>query len=306
MDTNLRDVRRLYSIHDVLGIDHRKRVIVCPLPFHPHHHNTPSFSIRYEHDGHEHFKCFGACGKQGDVIDLVGYLNISGYNDKNPEHVRRAVSLLTQNVPIRIAAPQYQDETYLPNNAWRKYPIGAKALEYAAKRGLTAETAQKFRLGQKEQDALMIPIFCDDLLYAIKFRRISGKGMRYWSARGSKKALFNVDRVKWKQEPVLILKGEIAVMLLDQLGFNACCLTGGEGAKVEGWKHYLAFATRRVLVGDNDRNPETRRKMQAIAAKRAEQWDAELRFPPKEFKDIDDWILKDSSAVDVIHSWYLG
>jgi hypothetical protein len=280
-------------------------VIVCPLPFHPHHHNTPSFGILNGKDGYEHFKCFGACGKQGDVIDLVGYLNISGYNDKNPEHVRRAVSILTQRASVSFAAPQYQ-ETCLPNNAWRKYPLGTKALEYAAKRGLTAETAHKFRLGQKGEEALMIPIFCDGLLHSLKFRRIKGSGMRYWSARGSKKALFNVDSLVGKEEPVLILKGEIAVMLLDQLGFNACCLTGGEGAKVEAWRHYLAFATRRVLVGDNDLNPETRRRMQAIARKRAEQWEAELRFPPAQYKDIDDWILKDSSAVDVIHSWYLG
>ena len=306
MDTNLmlRDIRRLFRIHDVLGIDDRKRVIVCPLPFHPHYHNTPSFAIGIGKDGFDRFYCHGACGKEGDVIDLVGYMNIPGYDGRDPDLIARAVSFLTNSIPMSVATPQYV-QSQLSNNAWRQYPVGSEALEYARLRGLTPATVEKFHLGQKGTYALMIPVFCEGVLHAIKFRRISGPGVRYWSEKGSRKALFNVDNCMWKEEPVLILKGEIAVMLLDQLGFNACCLTGGEGARVEEWKHYLSFATRRILVGDNDTNMETRHKMQLISAKRAEQWNAEIRFPPEQFKDIDEWILKEDSALEVIRGWYL-
>jgi len=67
MDTNLmlRDIRRLFRIHDVLGIDDRKRVIVCPLPFHPHYHNTPSFAIGIGKDGFDRFYCHGTAARKG-------------------------------------------------------------------------------------------------------------------------------------------------------------------------------------------------------------------------------------------------
>ncbi len=306
MDTrlNLRDIRRLFRIHDILGIDGRKRVIVCPLPFHPHHNNTPSFSIWQDKDGFDRFHCHGACGREGDVIDLVGYMNVPGYDWRDPESIARAISILANKMPVSVATPPYRVAS-LPGNAWRNYPLGEEAMAYAKMRGLTESTVEKFHLGQKGKDAMMIPIFCDGNLRAIKFRRISGAGVRYWSAKGSRKGLFNVDSVKWKEEPVLILKGEIAVMLLDQLGFNACCLTGGEGAKIDEWKHYLAFATRRIFVGDNDAALETRHKMQLISAERAGQWNADLRYPPENYKDIDEWILKDSNALGEIKSWYL-
>jgi hypothetical protein len=306
----LRDARRLFRIADVLHIDSGKRVIVCPLPGHPHHNNTPSFSIGIGKDGFEHFYCHGTCGREGDVIDLMGYMEIPGYDGKNPEHVSRAVSLLAGGTPINIAMPQ-QETPMLMQNAWMKYqPIGDLAIEYAVGRGLSAHTIGEFKLGQLTHtnlEALAIPVFCEDVLWAMKFRKIEGpQTIRFWSEKGSRQGLFNLDHVKWVQEPVLILKGEIPVMLLHQMGFNACCMTGGEGQKVSDWVHYLTFATKRILVGDNDINPATREKMQAFAKKRAEEWNAELRFPPSEYKDIDEWILKEPFAVNEIRSWYDG
>jgi len=299
----LRDIRRLFRIYDVLNISPRKRVIVCPLPGHHHHNNTPSFSIGVGRDGFDRFHCHGTCGREGDVIDLVGYLNITGYNDKDPEHIQRAISLLSSSVPMNIATPQYVAPG-LPNNTWMDYPLGKQALDFAVSRGLTPATVDKFHLGQRQLTGLSIPIFCEDVLWGIKFRRISGPGTRYWSERGSRMALFNVDNVAWREIPVFILKGEIPVMLLDQLGLYACCMTGGEASKISDWKHYLSFASKRILVGDNDKDPDTRKKMQDYSKERAEQWNAELRFPPEKYKDIDEWLLDEPGALEVIRSWY--
>ena len=43
----LRDLRRLYDIRDLLHLGSNKKLIVCPLPQHYHHHGTASFSIYY-------------------------------------------------------------------------------------------------------------------------------------------------------------------------------------------------------------------------------------------------------------------
>ena len=299
---DLKDARRLFRIHDVLNIDPRKRVIVCPLPGHVHYNNTPSFSIGVGRDGFDHFHCHGNCGKEGDVIDMMGYMNIPGYDDKNPEHVARAVSLLSNEISISFATPQRTP--VLSQNAWMKYPIKSEAYSYLLERGLTPDTAEKFRLGQKDETSLAIPIFCEDVLWGIKFRRMRGEGMRFWAEKGSKMALFNVDNVAWKEEPVFILKGEIPVMLFDQLGLNACCMTGGEASTIQNWKHYLSFATKRILIGDNDINLEVRNRMQHISAERAGQWNADIKYPPEQYKDIDEWVLADQNALVVIRSWY--
>ena len=92
-------------------------------------------------------------------------------------------------------------------------------------------------------------------------------------------------------------------MLLDQYDILACAPTGGEKMLVDEYSRALAFCSRRVVVGDNDRDPEIREKMQTAARERADTLHAELRFPPKEYKDIDEWILADDTAIQTIRSW---
>ncbi|RPJ36196.1 MAG: hypothetical protein EHM35_08530, partial [Planctomycetaceae bacterium] len=93
LDLAIRDARRLYNIRDILGLKGAVKVIVCPLPMHAHHSNTPSFSIFENFNGVQYFECHGSCGLRGDVVDLVGYLFIPGYDDHNPAHICRALDL---------------------------------------------------------------------------------------------------------------------------------------------------------------------------------------------------------------------
>jgi hypothetical protein len=62
-----------HSIESVVTFPPNKTLIVCPLPFHCHTHNSPSFSIFFK-DGKQYWKCHGYCNREGDVIDLVGFL----------------------------------------------------------------------------------------------------------------------------------------------------------------------------------------------------------------------------------------
>lgn len=312
---DLREVRKLYDMYDVLDLDNTRDKIVCPLPDHVHANNTPSFRIFFGEDGIQRFHCHGNCGHHGDVIDLVGYLSVTDYDGNNPEHIQRAISLLDQEAPIRtepVVAPKRKG---LAPNKWRDYlPPGREVIEYAATRGLHINTVEKFRIGQYSHFMAM-PVFEDRILKMIKFRNLwpteqcdesDFDHLRFWTAKGSRKSLFNFDRVAYNPSPILVVKGEIPAMLLDQFGILACAPTGGESSYVEEWAEALTLSQKIVVVGDNDRDPETREKMQEFARKRADILHAELRFPPEDFKDIDEFILADIHALELIRSWIWG
>jgi len=299
---DLRDLRRIYSIRSVLSYADKRSWLVCPLPQHAHSSNpTPSFSIYYDKDGVERFKCHGNCGLRGDVIDLVGFLSVPGYDPKDMQSVMRAVSILGNKHEIKepVKAPR----NLLSEDAWRVYvPPGVEAHRYARYRGLRRSTVEKFRLGQKGA-YMSIPTFENDRLVGIKFRAMVPQDLRFFTEKGSKSGLFNFDNVLWTDRPVVIVKGEIPAMLLDQYEILACAPTGGENMRVDEYSRALAFCSRRVVVGDNDRDPNVRFKMQGAARERANALHAELRFPPVEYKDIDEWILAEEDAIKTIRSW---
>lgn len=306
MTTGLRDIARLYDIYDVLRLDRSRKVHVCPFPGHPHQHLTPSLGIRVFRDGVQRFHCFGSCGARGDAIDAVGYMQIPFYDPQNGEHVKMAAALLSQGwspLEIAITAPQRE---MLDPLLWRQYlPPGRKVIDYATQeRGLTIATLSRFRVGE-HKGAMTIPAFEDGMLKGIKYRATwKEPKLRFWQEEGSTTALFNYDGVAWTIEPVLIVKGEIPVMLLDQLGFKACCITVGEGyTDVSAWKPQLSFARKLVVVMDNDKDPDVNRRMQAAAREKAQALGAEIAAPPVGYHDIDAWLLADPAAVGEIRAW---
>ncbi len=238
-------------------------------------------------------------------------MEIPGYDPNNVQMVRRAISLLTGHHEIEVVRPDPPAPT-LPPNKWREYlPPGPEAIAYAHSRGLDDVRIAKFRLGQYKH-FLAIPSFEEGILKMIKFRNTwkaellnerDFDHLRFWGAKGSRKSLFNYDAVAYITEPVLVLKGEIPVMLMDQYDIPACAPSTGESSYVDQWKHLLALSPKVVVVGDNDLNPKTRAEMQAKAAERAQALGADLRFPPDEWKDIDAWMLADPGAGEVIRSW---
>jgi hypothetical protein len=307
----LREVRRLYDIRDVLVIGANEYKIVCPLPTHVHASNTPSFVIFQHGDGTQRFRCHGNCGLEGDVIDLVGYLQIPDYDQHNREHVQRAISLLGTDFEISPVKWEPPKKGLAPS-AWREhFPPGEEVIEYARWRGLHTNTLNRFKIGQYKH-FMSMPAFEDGLLIAIKFRNIHQidetkkdfDNLRFWSAKGSVKALFGYDNVAYTTAPIIVVKGEIPAMLLVQYGFLACAPTGGEGSYIEQWVPALSLSRRRVVVGDNDRDPEVRRKMQEKAKERADLLKADLRFPPEKYKDVDEFVLAEPHvALETIRQW---
>ncbi len=149
---------------------------------------------------------------------------------------------------------------------------------------------------------MAMPCFEDGQLTGIKFRTITD-GLRFYAEKGSKKGLFNYDAVAYTDEPVLIVKGEIPVMLLSQLNILSCAPTGGEASAAADYLPVLSFSEKRIVVGDNDLDPDVRKRMQAFAEERASSLRAGLKYPPPGYKDIDEWITKDENAVSEIRDW---
>lgn len=285
-----------HAIESVVAFPPNKELIVCPLPFHRHTHNTPSFSIFFR-DGKQYWKCHGYCHREGDVIDLVGFLYIPGYDRHNPKMVEAAIRRLDDRYEPVIV--KVKEEPKLVGNEWKLYlPPGLGVIEYAVTRGLTPETLEKFWVGQRGR-AMAIPCFEYGELRGIKFRSIDPTSeLRYWSLKGSRQGLFNFDRIKYTTKPVLIVKAEIPCMLLDQCGFLACAPSAGEGGWQEEWRTALALSAKRIVVGDNDA-PGVE-----LGQKRAAFLAAELKFPPPAFKDVDQWVLADKDpALETIRRW---
>ena len=307
MTQDIRDIRRLFDIRQVLtkaGVDARRKWMVCPLPQHPHKNYTPSFSIFMGDDGVERFMCHGICQAHGDVIDLAGYLWVKGYNPQNRPDVSKAIDMLQLEVPMNLSLdPPWLNAQVLDQDAHRKYiPISETAREYAHSRGLDDGTILKFHLGG-DDTCMTIPTFEAEILVSLKKRALHAAGLRYrfWMEAGSRKGLFNFDRVVYAQGPVFYVKAEIPAMLLDQGGYQACAPTTGEGGFLETWRTALAF-TDLIIVGDND--PTGREQAEARSR---DMQNSMVVYPPETFKDIDEWILADPPhAWEMIGQWALA
>jgi hypothetical protein len=270
---------------------------------HVHHHNTPSFSIFWRR-GMQWWRCHGSCDMEGDVVDLVGFLRVAGYDKKDPDKISQALAFLGDRYQIQIPTPE-PEPRLAGNEHIRFLPPGPEVIAYAASRGLTEETLKKFKVGQYEHFMTM-PCFEDNVLKGIKMRNIHPdcpKEKRFWQLEGSRLGLYNFDGIYLESDPVFIVKGEIPCMLMTQIGFPfTCAPTGGEGSgrkEIQRWTEALVFSNK-VVIGDNDGPGK------ALALKRGLLFGCDVQFPPPKYKDLDEWILADlEGARHQLHEWEL-
>ena len=146
-DVIRRRVKLTHRGHEALGL--------CPF----HKEKTPSFTVN---DNKGFYHCFG-CGAHGDAVrflmeaeklpfmEAVEVLaGMAGMKMPEPNKVDIArEKKRTDLLDIMEQVCQfYQNQLFGPN--------GAKAREYFQRRGLTQETAQKFRLGYAPRGALLL------------------------------------------------------------------------------------------------------------------------------------------------------
>jgi len=306
----------LISIVESYGVKlkgYRNKWGICPMPFHGHTNNTHSFSI-YQGEDRQRFKCHGNCGARGDVIDFIGYMEIPGYNPMDNTQRSQALSYLRNG--RQPTPPKYDTvkrKPFLPQFLYKKFfPLAQNVKEYLIMRGLEDDLIEQFNFGsaskivdnkpikQGIESILSIPTFESGTLMGVKLRALGNDGkFRYFSITGSRSSFWGFDDVYHTTEPVLVTKGELCAAVMRQAGFLSAAPTGGEGQKAsfDRIKDALVL-TKSIYIADND---ETGYK---YGPTRAALLHARLKYPPKRYKDWDEWYLDEpEKAVGETRQW---
>ena len=140
--------------------------------------------------------------------------------------------------------------------------ISDRALGYLAGRGISEQTAAKFRLGtitdpieghQGYEGWLAIPYFTAlDLCVGFKFRRLDDGKPKYGAPVGQKSHLFNVVATLSATKSIVICEGEFDAIIMEaNCGIPAVGVPG-----VAAWKPYYQKLFNGFdivyVVGDND------------------------------------------------------
>lgn len=140
--------------------------------------------------------------------------------------------------------------------------ISDRALGYLAGRGISEETAARFRLGtitdpieghQGYEGWLAIPYFTAlDLCVGFKFRRLDDGKPKYGAPVGQKSHLFNVIATLSATKSIVICEGEFDAIIMEaNCGIPAVGVPG-----VAAWKPYYQKLFNGFdivyVVGDND------------------------------------------------------
>jgi len=117
------------------------------------------------------------------------------------------------------------------------------AHDYLAKRGLSAATADMYRLGVVAQThaalgdedyvgRLTIPyITASGDVVALRYRTMTGQEPKYLSAAGTQTHLFSVTSLLADSDTVVVTEGEIDAMTLNQIGIPAVGVPGARAFK---------------------------------------------------------------------------
>jgi DNA primase len=320
-------LRALYDLNALVerytGRPITRRGIVCPMPHHTHVNHTPSFHTFVKSDGTQYFKCLGACGAMGDVIDFVGYMHLgAGYNPRDAHCVLEATGYLGQ--PALVVPRTWHRQTEkrglnpirarLAVEAWHQ-ALDFPAQEYLERRGVPS-VAQQFMLGYAHLTErvkfphgiqsplhghyISIPHYQDGSVIGVKFRRIDSHPdyqgvpeerlpIRYDSMFGGHTGIYNRDAVAFHPGLVFMPEGEFDVMLLSALGFAACAPTCGANSWDDTLPLLLANAEV-LLIEDPDPTG------QQIAKARQSKLSNSRIVSTTPYKDVGDMYLRAGEA----------
>ena len=137
------------------------------------------------------------------------------------------------------------------------------ALDYLAGRGITASTANMYRLGVVASDAanlgderyvgrLSIPYIAASAdVVALRFRALDESTPKYLSRSGAAPHLFGVSCLLGDSREAVIVEGELDQMTLTQMGVTA---VGCPGAKAwqPSWRWLFEDFDRVIVLADGD------------------------------------------------------
>ena len=272
------------------GIDTRKR-FRCLNP----EHLDRDPSMGYDAKRHK-VHCF-ACGADYDLFDLLTL-------EENLTSPRDALALAsrmygrgdvlpasdgqgrgeTSDIP-RTAQSQRKEPAPMADTADYLSRCSAQRTktDYFARRGLSPETAERFRLGYDEAaDCVVLPCDGDSFI-----RRSVGE-KRYLNEKGRPSPLFQ-SHLLAGEEPVFLTEGTFDALSCEELGFRAVALNGaGNREKIAAILRSLPKHAPIALLPDNDRAGD------AWASALQEAFPGLYRcFDLPDYKDINEFLMAD-------------
>ena len=150
----------------------------------------------------------------------------------------------------------YQKKTYrkpeLPKNKDNQSPL----IKYFAKRKISEETLKKYNVTYNENKEIQIPYYKNGELVNIKYRTNLGNGKKtFRQEKDTEKTFYGMDLVD-KNNPLIIVEGEMDVLALAEVGIYAVSVPqGGSDTKLECiencWEFIKDFKEF-VIAVDND------------------------------------------------------
>jgi twinkle protein len=259
--------------------------LVSKCPFHKE--NTGSFKVS---KSKQIYKCFG-CGESGDAIRFVEKIRNTTFIE--------AIKMLATKYFINLEEVKPEKEYTRPKYVPKSLP--KPALTALEKRGITKETAEKFKISyqkewmpqpQAEIDVTCFNYFRDSELVNIKYR---GDNKEFKLHKGSELIFYNLDSITGK-DYVIITEGEIDCMTVSQCGLTQVISVPNGAAKgkqqlkyLDNCISYFEKIQQIVLFVDND---EPGKMLQEELARRLGKERCLTVIYPDGCKDANDVLLQ--------------
>lgn len=282
-----------YIIAEELGLseqlDEKNLKMCCPF----HDENTPSFIWNKKSLS---FHCFGACGRNYDIIDVLMY--------KGKTYIE-AVQRLFELADITYAFGEHRVQT----KHQYKYPTPvdcsdkSKVYEYLESRRISHSTADYLDIRQDQHGNLVFNYYdTNDTLTMVKYRpshKVQKGEAKNWCQPGADTfpLLFNMNRINVTQ-PLLICSGELDCAAAIESGWtNAVSIPLGDQNThwvEENWDWLEQFDDV-IICPDND---ESGMKYCKDIVPRLGSWRCKVAVVPEDCKDINEVLFRhDKTAV---------
>ena len=223
---------------------------LCPF----HHEKTPSFTVK---DDGGFYKCFG-CGKGGGMFDFIMEI----------EHVefKEAVEILAKkaNVELQVETERDREQSNRKKSIQELYnriadsfhsilltqPYASQAREYMTKRGISAQTCEKFKLGFAPDSQDKIYNLLHKNGYSDELLRESGlfsKGTEDFYPFFRNRFLF----------PIRTWQGDV-------VAFSGRDMSGTDKAKYKNSGETMLYSKRHILFGLYESLPQFKEREEVI------------------------------------------
>lgn len=130
----------------------------------------------------------------------------------------------------------YEDKTKQYNRpvAYKTKDDNSPLIRYFAKRGISEETLNKYKIGYNDKKQIIFPYYKNGELVNVKTRENLGNGKKtFTQTKDAEKTFFGIDFVK-NEKSLIIVEGEIDVLSLAEQQINAVSVPqGGSDKKLE-------------------------------------------------------------------------